>query len=309
MTEGTPNLASLAPGPSSPSPEVQVARPGLERVDRQPIGLNAPDPELQRRRFCVSVESVYYHAAAGGHVGCAIQLKTFFEFHGEEKLARAVFPLTARTLQAGADATNDNEGIDICNHHPHEVEVIRVGRRKDLKTIFLVPTVKATILGSGLEMSGMGVNTQREHDRTFVVSLRPRLTKLGTDPSCLVWEFEDSNARGVYYPPDMKLLVVVEKPPASSTETWFSFELRLELDLQVDIHNSYKDKLLQPFLRLMARSPPHKGWCFRIKGNFHPELAQAALANSMSEDGELHIPPGIGLNAAASNWLKVMSTA
>jgi hypothetical protein len=60
--------------------------PGLERVDGYPFGLDVPDPELQRRRFCVAVQSVYYHPAAGGRVGCAILLRTSFEFRKGEKL-------------------------------------------------------------------------------------------------------------------------------------------------------------------------------------------------------------------------------
>ena len=105
----------------------------------------------------------------------------------------------------------------------------------------------------------------------------------------------------------MNLLVVVEKPIASPTETWFRFELRLELGLQVDIHPSLRDRLFQPVLRLMARSPPHKGWCFQIKGNYKPRFAQTALARATNEDGELQIPPDIGLNAAAARWLEAVA--
>jgi hypothetical protein len=119
-----------------------------------------------------------------------------------------------------------------------------------------------------------------------------------------VRKYEDGNARGVYYPPDINLLIIVEKPASSPSETWFSFELRLEMGLQVDIHPSLKDKLLQPILRLMAKSSSHKGWCFRIRGNFNPKLAQTTLVRAISEDGELQIPPGIGLNAAATHWLR-----
>ena len=177
--------------------------PGLERVDGSPFGLDVPDPELQRRRFGVAVQSVYYHPAAGGRVGCAILLRTSFDFRPGEKLgmyfswlfkvdiglisvgsAHAVVPLTARGLQTDV---KDNEGIDILQHLPHEVEVVRVGRRSDSKAIFLVPNIKATVLGTGIEAGGVGVNTQRQEVQSFVISLRPQLKKFGSDPGCLVW--------------------------------------------------------------------------------------------------------------------------
>jgi hypothetical protein len=101
--------------------------------------------------------------------------------------AHAVVPLTARALQIDADHAKDNEGIDIFKHLPHEVEVVRVGRRSDSKSIFLVPNIKATVLGTGIEAGGVGVNTQREEVQSFVISLRPQLKKFGSDPGCLVW--------------------------------------------------------------------------------------------------------------------------
>jgi hypothetical protein len=71
--------------------QVEAPKPGLECVDGQPISLDTWDLELKHCCFCISVESIYYHAARGGRVGCAVQLKTSFEFRQGEKLGAHLY--------------------------------------------------------------------------------------------------------------------------------------------------------------------------------------------------------------------------
>ncbi|KAF7980090.1 hypothetical protein HWV62_39898 [Athelia sp. TMB] len=106
---------------------------------------------------------------------------------------------------------------------------------------------------------------------------------------------------GVFYPPTMRLLVIVRK---RSSPDPFPFRLRLEWSLHVDVHGKY-NHLVDGFERLMSWPWAHEGWCFEIAGNFNPDLAQEAF-----EDAQLQDPPTfVGLHAAVKPWMDSSSPA
>ena len=102
--------------------------------------------------------------------------------------------------------------------------------------------------------------------------------------------FEDS--KGIFYPRNTNLLVVVAKS-TDKNELWFSFELRLEWKLKVDIHG-----FVPRVARLVARADKHDGWCFKIRGQHNPTTAKAALEDAKVAEGSNWIPLFIGLRAA-----------
>lgn len=59
----------------------QTSRPRLQRVDGQHLPLD----DLERRRFGITIQSIYYYPATDG-VCCAILLKTSFELRMGDKL-------------------------------------------------------------------------------------------------------------------------------------------------------------------------------------------------------------------------------
>ena len=62
-------------------PFKQPSRPRLQRVDGQPLSSDA----LERRRFGITIQSIYYYPASDG-ISCAILLKTSFELRMGDKL-------------------------------------------------------------------------------------------------------------------------------------------------------------------------------------------------------------------------------
>lgn len=101
---------------------------------------------------------------------------------------------------------------------------------------------------------------------------------------------------GTFYPPSINFLVVVENYTDDKPLDCFPFQLTLDWNLKVDIH---ENALKRTFTRLVAKSEKHEGWRFKIKGNYKPEGAEAAL-NDAIENPEA--PSLVGLHAAAKQW-------
>jgi len=96
-------------------------------------------------------------------------------------------------------------------------------------------------------------------------------------------------------------MVIVERTDRPDLK-WFPFELRLEWKLRVDVHGQF-DALNR--VRYMVRPGKHDGWCFHIKGNYNPTVAQTALSAASDETGCIsRIPPGVGLDAAVPAVMK-----
>jgi len=272
------------------SSQASAPRPRLERVD----GVALRKDDLKQRRFGVTIESVHYYRDPGESVYCAVLLKTYFELKTGDKLQYALVPLTAKPLRQDTNTAELDE-IDISGHLPATVEWVNVAQKSGSKDIHLTPSMKATVLGSGIEMAGVGVNKHglEELERSFKISLNPVLTVLAGHPTYLDWKFED--AEGIFYPPCVNVLVIVEKKSMNKHESWFPFKLNLEWTLRVDIHNR-----LRSLFRLAARPDPHAGWFFHFKGEYKPTAARHALEDAKRSGVA---PSDVGLHAAVKPWM------
>jgi hypothetical protein len=120
-------------------------------------------------------------------------------------------------------------------------------------------------------------------------------------------KYQDANSNGIFYPSSTDLIVIVERTDGPHINC-FPFELRLEWKLRVDVHcQSERFR----FTRYVGRADPHgaephDGWCFHIKANYNPTMAEAALADSLDKNGNItRIPPGVGLDAAIPISMKI----
>jgi hypothetical protein len=104
--------------------------------------------------------------------------------------------------------------------------------------------------------------------------------------------------KGMYFPSNADVIVIVAKTNPGPREVWFPFELRLEFDLTVDVHG-----LLGRVSRLLPRTDKHEGWRFQIKGNFFPEKAQKAKTDCQIAEESGRIPEEVGLRAAVKLWM------
>ena len=110
-------------------------------------------------------------------------------------------------------------------------------------------------------------------------------------------KFED--AKGIFYPPCVNLLVIVEKRPTNKRESWFPFKLNLEWTLKVGIHKHFQSPFdLEPW------PDRHAGWCFQIKGEWEPNTAQRAIEDAKTSDAMLSV---VGLHAAVKAWICAQS--
>lgn len=273
-----PSPISAAASPKSPEPR-------LGRIDGQLM----EKVELNRRRFGITVESVSYYPSEQG-IGCAVLLKACFELPGDEHLAKALVPLSASRSKQDDTAAD----INISTSYPSKAQWFEVKQQVGTKDIEAVPSVKLNILGNGVELSGVGWKKHSDDDHSYKISLDNTRTVLENHPTYLHWNFKDE--KGVFYPPNINLLVVVEKCTPDYAPSWFPFQLNLDWQLQVDVHG----KIFKRFLRLVAAPSKHDGWCFQIKGQYYPQLAEKALNDALSED----IPSHVGLHAAAKAWLE-----
>ncbi|KAF7973129.1 hypothetical protein HWV62_16170 [Athelia sp. TMB] len=246
------------------------SQPRLERLD----GKQVKPEERQRRRISIEIESVaYFRKVPNKGAGCAILLKTHFRLQQGECLSLATLPLS--TLPPDKDAIGkDSAGINISDRHPRNTQCHEVDRPEGAGS-----TVASRVLPK--------------------ISLASTQDALKNLPTSLHWLFRDPI--GVFYPPTMRLLVIVRK---RSSPDPFPFRLRLEWSLHVDVHGKY-NHLVDGFERLMSWPWAHEGWCFEIAGNFNPDLAQEAF-----EDAQLQDPPTfVGLHAAVKPWMDSSSPA
>jgi len=141
------------------------------------------------------------------------------------------------------------------------------------------------------------VNKRRKDEQACMISLNPVQKVFAGHPTYLNWKYSDS--QGVFYPPNVDLLIIVSKSTVSATkhEVWFPFELRLEWELKVDVHG-----LWGSIIRLVHRADKHDGWCFKIRGQYKPSIAKDALedARGALKDGYI---PSVGLRAAVKPWM------
>lgn len=110
-------------------------------------------------------------------------------------------------------------------------------------------------------------------------------------------KFED--AKGIFYPPCVNLLVIVEKKSTNKCESWFPFKLNLEWTPKVGIHKRFR-----PWFDVGPWPDRHAGWCFQIKGQWNPNTAQRALDDAKTRNAT---PSVVGLHAAVKPWIDASS--
>lgn len=110
------------------------------------------------------------------------------------KTACAIVPLTARnapTISGGRDNNpsrpKNEERIRISNYIPHTPEYVLLGQQSEWRNIFIAPKIRADVLGSGAELSGLGVNKQRLEQQSYTISLVPTLDTDDGQPDYLQW--------------------------------------------------------------------------------------------------------------------------
>ncbi|KAF7969903.1 hypothetical protein HWV62_25569 [Athelia sp. TMB] len=208
-------------------------------------------------------------------------------------IAKAIVPLSTDRSKEDKSAAE----INISTPYPDKPQWFEVKQQVGTKDIEVAPSVKLNILGQGIEFSGIRWKKHSNDDHSYKISLECTKDVLQDHPNYLEWKFKDE--KGVFYPPNINLLVVVEKCTSEYDPPWFPFQLKLDWKLQVDVHG----KIYKRFLRLVAAPSKHDGWCFQIKGDYYPKRAQEALDDALSED----IPAYVGLHAAAKAWLKAQN--
>lgn len=251
--------------------------------------------ELDRRRFGIVVESVYFHQSGQG-LGCAVLLKTCFELLAKDRLLTALVPLSAGPNKSEAGETVSTEDINISSSYPTETEWFEVAEREESKESSFMPSVNVNAAGNGVQLSGMGKSWRSSHVQSYKIKLDPSKTLFEGLPTLLKLKYEDE--AGLFYPPSVSVLVMVEKCTDEFDPGWFPFLLNLDWRLKVDIHGS--DGFAK-FKRLVAKPSKHDGWRFQIKGNFNPERAKEALQDSVTNrEPSSHMD--VGLRVAARRW-------
>jgi len=266
-------------------------KPRLEGIGSKP--LQAED--LERRRFGIAIESVYYYLEAR-RVCCAVLLTTSIMLRKGEKMALTQIPLTAKPM---AEAGHETEGVDISGHYPISAEYVVVSRRAGWTDIHATPVVKVGALGVNVEASGIGKDQHRVDAQSYTISLKAFRTELAGRPTLVKWEYEDPN--GIFYPHETRILVVVAKPILEN-EVYFPFELRLEKNLKVHVHDP------GVFNRIMRYLGATKDdcWRFNIYAPYDPAQAKNALEGAQSP---LNKDKVIGLLVAAKPWMDAQGIA
>jgi hypothetical protein len=77
--------------------------------------------------------------------------------------------------------------VRISDHIPQKPEYVLLGQQSELRNSYMAPTIKANILGSGGELSGLGVNMQKTELTSFTILLVPMLDTHDGQPNYLQW--------------------------------------------------------------------------------------------------------------------------
>lgn len=109
-------------------------------------------------------------------------------------------------------------------------------------------------------------------------------------------KFEDKN--NIFYPPSTNLLIIVKSDV--DAEAWFPFELRIHWELCVNVHDN---PFMQSIVKFVARIGQHEGWCFKIRGEYEPALAQEAMDKAQNLE-----ETKVGLHEAIRPWQKARGT-
>jgi hypothetical protein len=95
--------------------------------------------------------------------------------------------LTAKPLQTIIHNGFEAVEVDISGHFPATVEWVNVAQLSGSKDIYVTPSIKTSILGTGIEVSGVGVNRHCLEERSFKISLNPVLKVFAGHPTYLDW--------------------------------------------------------------------------------------------------------------------------
>jgi len=216
--------------------------------------------------------------------------------------AFAKIPLKALELQLDPGTSRSPDDVDITDYYPADPERHPVRMVTKTQDVHATPNINVNVAGTGGSFSGLGVDKRSETVRWDWISLEGVKDKWANDPTTLRWEYKDKN--GVYYPSQLKLLIVVTKTVTKDHETWFPLQLILQCELLVDIHgHSIIPKLQRLIAKLQA--PNNKGWCFNIRGAYQSDRAERALENALHSKESKQAPSDVGLYPAIPESLRV----
>jgi hypothetical protein len=105
--------------------------------------------------------------------------------------ASALVPLSAKPLRMSAEKSDDQaedaDQIDISGHFPSTAEWVEVARLSGSKDVYIAPNIGVNVLGTGLDISGVGVNRHFPEERSYKISLNPVQQVFANHPTYLKW--------------------------------------------------------------------------------------------------------------------------
>ncbi|KAF5360027.1 hypothetical protein D9758_007549 [Tetrapyrgos nigripes] len=307
------NMSSTASAPHGPSPPI------LDYVQRSP-GAGKADDDVEKRRFNIRVESVHYELVKSkdneypDRKQCAVLLKTTFSLMDKDKLASAKVPFLISASAGTVTTTSGEDGVSIVQiyrHYPDHHEFYAAETITGNQQTNVEPSIKVgSGSGPGIEVGGVGTHWQHSFSNVKRISLRSEMQ--GQD--FVRWIYD--NPEGVYYPREVKLLLIVQRghKEDDSESASFPFQLILQPALSVDLYDHIPRKMWNAFRRYVGKDRNHRGWKFELKGPFKPALArdaeleadrfedtQAGTSSEQTKSGTF-IPTRYGLHAAAKSW-------
>lgn len=116
---------------------------------------------------------------------CALRFREFCLLRHRE-IATAVVPLSAQQFNANIDDRKMEE-INIAGWFPERTQWVEVSQRSGAKDVLGAPAVKVNVLGTGVELSGLGVNKRYADTQSYKISLNPKEEALENLPKSLYW--------------------------------------------------------------------------------------------------------------------------
>lgn len=85
------------------------------------------------------------------------------------------------------DSDTNTEQIDISGHFPSTAEWVEVAKQSGSRDVYATPSIGVNVLGTGVDMSGVGVNRHMPEERSYKISLNPVQQVLDNHPTYLKW--------------------------------------------------------------------------------------------------------------------------
>lgn len=183
----------------------ETSQPGFGRLDMKPL----TSSELNRRRFSLSVESVFYYNTQNGGVRCAVLLNAHFDLRQGDllcaclvqsdflgnlsqshMLALATVPLSALPSPPTGEAIEqslDTAEINIAGRYPTITQWVEVKRQTGTKDVLVTPNIQFNAGAGGGGISGVGVDRHQSDNRSYKISLDSKQEAFVGQPVSLSW--------------------------------------------------------------------------------------------------------------------------